>query len=155
MPIHRDPFSISPHKSQEPPPATEPRAGTCSGHRGTLTLPWVPRRVLIPMEPGSRLLSHLPSRCRPSRCKTTVYLPVGISERGCDRISLHVPQGTFLHFSTVNPVLTPSPGIHIGLRILMPLTPGSASITPVLNRRMGCFGRHHRDDKDNTRRAVQ
>ena len=64
--------------------------------------------------------------------QTTVYLHVGISERGCDRISLHVPQGTFLHLSTVNPVSTPSPGMHIGLRILMPLTLGSSSITPVL-----------------------
>ena len=46
-------------------------------------------------------------------------------------------------------------GIHTGLRIPMPLTPGSAHITPVLISRIGCFGHHHRDDKINTRRAVQ
>ena len=151
------PCSISLHKGQEPPPASEPRVGTCSGHRGTLTLPWVPPRVLLPKEPGPVSSPTCPQGPDPklSRCKTTVYLHVGISERGCGRISLQVPQGTFLHFSTVNPVLTPCPGIHIGLRILMPLTPGSAPITPVLTPRVGCFGPHHRDDEVNTGRTVQ
>ena len=77
------------------------------------------------------------------------------SQKEFDRISLHVPQGIFLHFSSVNPILTLSPGIHIGLTILMPLTPGSAPITPVLIPTMGYFGPHHRDDEVNTRRIVQ
>ena len=70
-------------------------------------------------------------------------------------ISLHVPQGAFLYFSAVNPVLTPFPGIHVGLRILMPFTPGSAPITPVLIPRIGCFCSHHKDDEVNIRRGVQ
>ena len=143
--------SRNPHQQQSPGQA----------HAQVTEAPWP--------SPGSLLescfqrnLGHISSPTCPqgpgpklSRCKTIVYLHVGISERGCDRISLHVPQGAFLHFSAVNPVLTPSPGIHVGLRILMPLTPGSAPITPVLIPRIGCFCPHHRDGEVNIWRGVQ
>ena len=60
-----------------------------------------------------------------------------------------------MHFSTDYAGRHPSTGIHVGLRILISLTTGSAPVTPILFHRMGSFGHHHRDDAVNTRGPVQ
>ena len=67
----------------------------------------------------------------------------------------NTPQGACLHFSTIYVGQPQATGIHVGLRILISLTPGSAPVTPVLIHRMGSFGHHHRDDAVNTWGAVQ
>lgn len=92
--------------------------------------PGLPPRVMLPEEPGPHLPS-LPSSCpRPCPVHMQSHCPhiCGISERDTDQFSIMYTHSASPCFSMDFPVLTPSPGVRVGLTVLSPLPLGSASV---------------------------